>query len=363
MRHIPFFAFFVGAALLGSTAAFAVLPLPEPREDVRKLEKPTISYCSEDGYVIGLVDWDGKNDRVWMRDGKARFSGTAKFSRDGERAAFVVFDGADGSYTHYMLELKTGRVTNLTDWMPQDDDIGEYLYPSWSPDGNRIAMVSIRFITPILISSEIYVLDVHNGLHTRLTNLSLREPFHGIPSWSASGRKVAFGALDKPRAEGDLINSEIYVMDSDGSNMVNLTNHPEFDEYPSWSPDGTKIVFHSYRGADWGLGGDLYVMNPDGSGLERLTFDDHFESHVAWTPDSKWIVYWRGDVDGDPTPEGYYRIDVATKERVHIMDTGASGISWVWAGKSRFLSVDPSDKRKEPWGALKKKAESETDKP
>src|SRR5262245_45283252 len=56
-------------------------------------------------------------------------------------------------------------------------------------------------------------------------------------------------------------NREIYVMDADGSNPVNLTNNEGMDEAITWSPDGSKIAFVSNRE----LAGEIYVMNADGS--------------------------------------------------------------------------------------------------
>ena len=56
---------------------------------------------------------------------------------------------------------------------------------------------------------------------------------------------------------------EIYVMDTDGGNLRNLTNTPGDDEYPSWSPDGKQIVFTADRsGKDWNR--QIYVMDADG---------------------------------------------------------------------------------------------------
>ena len=64
-------------------------------------------------------------------------------------------------------------------------------------------------------------------------------------------------------------NREIFIINSDGSNKVNLTNHPAFDSYPVVSPNGEKIVFESNRDDEHG---DIYIMNSDGSKNHRLTF-------------------------------------------------------------------------------------------
>ena len=60
-------------------------------------------------------------------------------------------------------------------------------------------------------------------------------------------------------------NSEIYVMDADGNNQIRLTNHPEEDSSPSWSPDGARIAFVSNRN---GGNRQIYVMDSNGKNVK-----------------------------------------------------------------------------------------------
>jgi hypothetical protein len=76
-------------------------------------------------------------------------------------------------------------------------------------------------------------------------------------------------------------NSEIYVMDADGSRQTNLTNHTAFDILPAWSPDGSKIVFVSDRDGPPKIS-EIYVMNADGSGQTRLTFNPASDGSPDW---------------------------------------------------------------------------------
>lgn len=93
-----------------------------------------------------------------------------------------------------------------------------------------------------------------------------------IPGAAATGEKIAF-VSDR---DG---NDEIYVMNVDGSGLIRLTNHPDDDRYPAWSPDGQWLAF-SREG--------VYVMRPDGAGQKRLT---DFGGCPAWSPDGRHIAF------------------------------------------------------------------------
>jgi TolB protein len=129
---------------------------------------------------------------------------------------------------------------------------------------------------------EIYVMNEDGTNIVRLTN-SLN--YDGVPTWSPDGTKIAFESW----RDG---NREIYVMDADGANQTNLTNYAALDEAPSWSPDGTKIAFDSSRSGQY----EIWVMDSDGSNLMRLT-TDYGNVEPAWSPDGEKIVYeFQGEI-------------------------------------------------------------------
>lgn len=78
-------------------------------------------------------------------------------------------------------------------------------------------------------------------------------------------------------------NNDIYVMNPDGTGLVNVTNHRASDRLPAWSFDGSKIAFRSTRDGNQ----EIYVMNDDGSDVVRLTFDPAVDTSPSWTPEGR----------------------------------------------------------------------------
>ncbi len=101
------------------------------------------------------------------------------------------------------------------------------------------------------------------------TSLTTDGVIKKYPSWSPDGSRIVF-------VRGTGSGSEIYVMNSDGSNLTQLTNNSSRDGYPCWTPDGSKIIFHSdienipYY--------DIWIMNPDGSDKKIIIKDAAFPS-------------------------------------------------------------------------------------
>ena len=87
-------------------------------------------------------------------------------------------------------------------------------------------------------------------------------------------------------------NNEIYVMDADGGNPENLTNHPAYDADPAWSPDGAKIAFVSSRD---GGASQIHIMDADGKNPIRLTDGHRGKGDPSWSPDGQKIAFTVSD--------------------------------------------------------------------
>ncbi len=176
----------------------------------------------------------------------------------------------------------------------------------------QIAFVSRRDGNP-----EIYVMDVDGKNQRNLTNHPDRD---WDPSWSPHGKRIAFISdrdghflADMP----DIPSYEIYVMDADGANPQNLTNNPHDDRGPVWSPDGKRIVFTSRRekNQDGHFNLEIYVMDADGRNQQNLTNhlgDDRFPS---WSPDGKRIVF-------SSRRDGHFRGNFGITYEIYVMDVG-----------------------------------------
>ena len=145
------------------------------------------------------------------------------------------------------------------------------------------------------------------------------------PTWSADSTRVAFSSDET----GDL---DIYVMNADGTERVNLTNREAKDMDPAWSPDGEWIAFLSRSQGTT----DIYRVRPDGSGLSSLTtYPAQLYSRPIWSPDGTKIAFTSNreaerPPQLEPTPEPFFDDapefpGAAPRPELYVMNADGNG--------------------------------------
>ena len=103
---------------------------------------------------------------------------------------------------------------------------------------------------------------------------------------------------------------DIFAADLDGKNLVRLTDTPGYDAEGSYSADGSKIVFTSFRDGD----GEIYIMDADGKNPRRITKAKGYDGGPFFSPDGKRIIY-RSDRKGNDLLQVYVNNVEGTAER------------------------------------------------
>jgi Tol biopolymer transport system component len=202
--------------------------------------------------------------------------GEPVWSPDGRKIAFT--SDRDGNSEVYVMNADGSGQTRLTNNPALDSG------PVWSPDGEKIVFVSDRDG-----NNEIYVMNADGSGQTNLSN---NEASEGDPLWSPDGTKVAFSSdRDMPYVPG------IYLMNADGSGQTLLYHGGDRHSWPAeWSPGGSRLLFERDSEGTMQIG----VMNADGSGRRIFSFEPYWYDNFApsWSPDGTKIVFV-GERDGD----------------------------------------------------------------
>ena len=190
-------------------------------------------------------------------------------------------------------------------------------YPSWSPDGTRIAFQRAYGSDVRRLTVAIWVANV-DGSHARQVTKPPSGSEDHSPSWSPDGRYLVIDRIDDAAPNG--ARGNIYTIGADGKGLRLVyrapSRWPAGGAEPRWSPDGSRILFSDFCwfGSKEGCpadtpetGAHLFTIRPDGGGLTELTHGSMNELFPAWSPDGGWIVFSRGTGlgDSDGSPEMY----------------------------------------------------------
>lgn len=218
--------------------------------DIECTTKPLVFTSSRSGeqYDIYRMNLDGSGVVMVTSAGWG-----PRWSPDGSQISFWGLD--NGLYI--INEDGSGKSLVIGDAEPA----------TWSPDGQKLVFIK---------DSEIHTVNKDGTGLTKLTNLGA---FLSDPDWGpASDPRIIFG-YDKENDE-----SGIFIMNEDGSNLTRLTTGPDFQ--PSWSKDGTKIVFVRDGAYPW-----IYTLALNGGDPERRTAESDLEVTPRWSPDGTQLTF------------------------------------------------------------------------
>ncbi len=172
--------------------------------------------------------------------------------------------------------MSTVRTSTCCSTMPT----ASALAPTWSPAGDRIAFGLGRFFPAPgrYAPAQIAVIGADGSGLRRLTPDD--EGNYEFPSWSPDGKRIVLRSATSS-------SKGLSILDVESGTLTPLTPDSGTDNLPAWSPKGDVITFTSRRDGDW----ELYSIRPDGTGLKRLTRSAGNDAHASWSHDGRWLAF------------------------------------------------------------------------
>lgn len=180
---------------------------------------------------------------------------------------FVYYTTADrlptggGAYNIYKLNVNDKTEQKITD-MPFLPGVRRIISFAVSPDDKKIAMT--------IVGEKKYGISIWT-VNTDGSDLKILVKYASDPAWSPDGSKLAYSSSYLPSGEKVNKYQKIFTLDLKTMQNIQITKKGWEDRDPVFSPDGTQIVFESYRHREIAHGSELFVINIDGTGEARIT--------------------------------------------------------------------------------------------
>ena len=243
----------------------------DQRPDISPDGNRIVFSSNRDGnFEIFIMDFDGTNVTQLTFTASPINNSWPRWSPAGEWIAFQA--GSGTNFQIYRIRPDGTGLTQVTNYA------GLNQFPSWSPDGSRLA---------IRRDTEIYLIDSSDGgnpVRLTVTN-SIPGAFNQMASFSPDGSKIAF-LSNRDMSNGALYLS-VFIMDSDGNNQFNFTPKPPSyagtwtSRAPAWSPNGQYIYFTAVRSLTAGSLEQIFAKPAAGGDETQLTsLGANFEATV-----------------------------------------------------------------------------------
>jgi TolB protein len=319
-------ALVLAAAAAGAPASLARTSLDAP---VARTCNPTGRPCFRLESTIALTSTrDNPTGEIYLMNPDGTNVRRLTDNQYGDAFPVLSRDGKKIVFDSNRLTADTGTL-NISDlWLMDTDGTEQTLLTrgssaTWSPDSKTIAFhASASYYasgglvtgTPIrtdpgsaTTDSDLFVANVDDLADaadplaktqqaTNITNtpdqIEDDADWSTAPTAAPAGQRLVFTShpmTDRPNPSNQ---AEIYVMDPNGSNRLQLTHNDYEERGPAWSPDGTRILF-SCRIDGGTTFFEICVMNADGTGLVRLTNNAVPDLTATWSPDGQQIVFHR----------------------------------------------------------------------
>ncbi|NKB66403.1 MAG: hypothetical protein GKR89_05040 [Candidatus Latescibacteria bacterium] len=298
---------------------------PEPGEGPR----PQARFSHEETHFLFIGKSHNNNADIFSAQfglpEQANLSGLAAkyfeatLSPDGTRIAFTsdrdYNNWGNGSHI-FVMDVDGDNLQQISDRFKTYQDL------AWSPDGTKIAHSESL--------ARIAFFDMATGTRTYLSGDSEGRGLEYEPVWSPDGSRIAFIRSEAGHTADDY-RTDLFVVDTDGTNLRRLTNQPGLAAAPAWSPDGNRIAYVNWINSEApGFRGQLFVVAVDSAQSALVTSG----SDPVWSPDGNRIAFER---DGDvfiTDLEGTYATELTL---------GAGGLGPVWLNQDQLAFISGRD--------------------
>lgn len=246
---------------------------------------------------IYLMDADGSNLQNISQHPAMEYGN----SWSPDASSIATYSNRDGNTEIYLLNLEGDSALRLT------NDPREDVLPAISPDGKKIAFMSNRNQQ----SRSLFLMKIDGSEVRALTD---NEAYEESPSWSPDGNSLLF--TRQIRQEGDTThaaNGEIFTLDLSTKIATRVSYKEGYDSGAVYDPKGQKIAFYGPGDRSF----DIFIMNRDGSELINITNDTLDAYSPSWSPDGQWIAYTAGAENN----YDIYIIHLSTGERRQLTKT------------------------------------------